>query len=328
MKILVIGGTQFLGRHIVAECLEQGINVTLLNRGLSSPDLFPKLPRLIGDRNDTEHLHKASLSDNWDAVIDCCGYFPGSVEKSACAFQASHYIFISSVSVYDDFNCEAITETSPTCSTSDAASLNHNTAETYGMRKKACEDVVQKIFQKQATVIRPGLIVGPNDPTWRFPYWVDRIGKGGKVLAPGHPKDQVQFIDVRDLAKWILEVASRQILGTYNAVGPYEPLTWGQLLDGIQHTLDNPCKITWVEESALLAKSITPWTDLPLWVPQTSRGIHRVDGSKARQRGLTSRAITDTIQATWQSIRSQDILKSEDFGLTLEKEKSLLSTLA
>ncbi len=229
MKLLVLGGTVFLGRHIVAEALAHGHEVTLFNRGQHNPDLFPEVEKLRGNRNGNLETLRGR---RWDAVIDTCGYIPRLVRASAelLAQSVEHYTFISSISVYADFSAPGLNENAPVGKLQDEA-IEEITGETYGPLKALCEQAMENAMPGRALIIRPGLIVGPHDPTDRFTYWPYRVAQGGEVLAPGHPDRPVQIIDVRDLAKWIMRMVEAGKTGTYNATGPDYTLTIGHLLE-------------------------------------------------------------------------------------------------
>lgn len=325
MNLLILGGTQFLGRHIVEAAIQKSHNITLLNRGKSNPDLFTDLNCIRGDRND-EKVLKELQSQKWDCVIDCCGYQPDSVSKSLHALResADHYIFISSVSVYSDFSERIIKEDSKKQTPTNSTNLNSDDPATYGLRKYACEERVRTIFPTASTILRPGLIVGPWDTTWRFPYWIDRVNFGGEILSPGSPNDPVQFIDARDLANFILRTAESNHYGTFNTVGPGFSLPLGELLNSIKSTLNSDCSFRWVGEDFLLNLEVQPWTHLPLWLPIKSQGVFRVEDRKARLKGLQSRPIEETIRDTsdWM-IDAPKRIKLE-YGLSQSRERELL----
>jgi 2'-hydroxyisoflavone reductase len=215
MKILIIGGTRFLGRHLVNAARVRGHTITLFNRGQSNPHLFQQVDKIQGDREKDLDL----LTDEyWDVVIDTCGYFPRIVRMSAEALKGKveNYVFISSISVYADFSKIGINESDPVAKMEDETN-EENTPETYGPRKALCEKAVQDVFGIDSLLIRPGLIVGPHDPTDRFTYWPVRVARGGDVLAPDRPDVLTQIIDVRDLAKFIIGLIEENVSGIFNA---------------------------------------------------------------------------------------------------------------
>jgi 2'-hydroxyisoflavone reductase len=229
VKLLILGGTAFLGRHVTEIALERGHDVTLFNRGKRNPELFPNVEKLRGERDsDLAPLQ----GRRWDAVVDTCGYVPRVVEKTARLFAntGTHYTFISSLSVYADFSNVAMDESSPVGVLVDPDEETI-TGESYGPLKALCERTVQKEIPGLSLCVRAGLIVGPDDYTGRFGYWPKRVAEGGNVLSPGDPQTAIQFIDVRDLAGWIVTMAERRQGGVYNATGPAQPLSMKDFLD-------------------------------------------------------------------------------------------------
>ncbi|MDQ4077198.1 MAG: SDR family oxidoreductase [Chloroflexota bacterium] len=322
MKLLILGGTVFVGRHIVRAALARGHEVTLFNRGQHNPDLFPEVEKLRGDRDgDLSALE----GRRWDAVIDTSGYVPRVVRASAelLAEKVKHYTFISSISVYDDFSEPGIDETRSVGTLADE-SVEEVTGETYGPLKALCEQAAEAALPGRVLVIRPGLIVGPYDPTHRFTYWPRRVAAGGEVLAPGNPEQPVQFIDVRDLAQWIVQMVEAKQTGVFNATGPEAPITIGEFLDACRSTLNGAAWFTWVDESFLLEEGVTPFTEMPLWVPEEMAALHTASIDKAVAAGLELRPIEHTIESTfaWDATRPGDTpLRA---GLSHERERELL----
>lgn len=321
MNILILGGTVFLGRQLVRAALERNHNVTLFNRGIRNPDLFPDIEKLKGDRNgDIDALKGRSF----DAVIDTSGHLPKSVRKSADILKdtAGHYTFISSISAYKDFSANGTNEDGETATVTDG-NIDEMTMENYGALKVLCEKEVEEVFKDRALNIRPGLIVGENDWSDRFTYWIHRISKGGKVLAPDAKKSHTQFIDVKDLADWIIKMAEGKKSGLYNATGPDYNLTLEKLFDECKNVSGSDAKIEWVSENFLLGENVAPWTEIPLWVPKEEEGVNNVDVSKAIKDGLTFRPLRDTLEDTLEFDRSRKdyTLRS---GLKSEREEELL----
>lgn len=325
MDILILGGTKFLGRHLVESAEKRGHNITLFNRGKSNPDLFPHLQTIKGDRTNLEDLNQLRQF-KFDAVIDCCGYHPSAVRMSAELLKsvARHYVFVSSVSVYEDFSARQIAETAPTQSKANAKELQSDDPSTYGQRKFACEEVVRSIFPQRSTILRPGLIVGPWDTTWRFPYWIDRVLFGGVILSPGSPNDPVQFIDARDLADFTVLCMEERSFGTFNIAGPASSISLGELLFSIKEVVKSDCIFRWVGEEFLLNLDVQPWTHLPLWIPIKSQGIFRINDEKARRQGLVSRPIEETILSTKNWMVAQGRKGDGQYGLTKQRESELL----
>lgn len=331
MKILILGGTRFLGRFLTETALKKGHDVTLFNRGKENPGLFPEVEKLIGDRNGNL---KALEGRTWDAVIDTCGFVPRAVRESAelLAGVAGHYTFISSASVYDELENPGIDENHPVSQLplEKAEEMTKGTAgpiynEHYGELKFLCEKEVEQAFPGGHLNVRAGLIVGPFDYSDRFNYWVGRVAEGGEVLAPGRRDKEIQFIDVRDLAEWIVDMIEKNSTGTFNATGPEFPLTMEQFLQECQTAAGSDAELVWADEAFLLANDVQWWSEMPLWVPDREKmaGFLELDISKALRAGLRFRPLKETIQDTlaWESERSDDGRKA---GLNPEKEQAVL----
>ncbi|CAN5592946.1 SDR family oxidoreductase [soil metagenome] len=323
MKLLILGGTIFLGRHIVEAALARGHEITLFNRGQHNVDLFPQVEKLHGDR--TSDL-SALAGRQWDAVIDTCGYAPRHVRASAefLAEQVEHYTFISSISVYPDFTQAGIDENAPVGALADPT-VEEITGETYGPLKALCEQAAEAALPGLVLNIRPGLIVGPHDPTDRFTYWPQRVARAGEILAPGDPQQFVQFIDVRDLAAWTVAIIEQRKTGIYNATGPTHPLTMQNFLEACQNVTQDNVLFTWVSDEFLLAQEVGPFAEMPLWVPASEAGLEQVNCAKAIGDGLTFRALPETIIDTlaWHNQRVSDVgLRA---GLAPEREAALLT---
>ena len=315
MKLLVLGGTKFLGRHIVDAALEGGHDVTIFHRGETNRGLFgDRVAEVLGDRDGGLGALK---SRRWDAVVDTSGYFPRIVGASAklLAGHADHYTFVSSISVYADFSTGP-NERSP------LKTLEDETIEElgdehqhYGGLKALCEQAVEREFPGRTLVVRPGLIVGPHDPTDRFTYWAERLARGGEVLAPGPPERVVQFVDVRDLAGWIVQVAEERRTGVFNATNV--GVSMGGLLAGGD--------VTWVSDDFLVEHGVGEWIELPLWIADPEWvGHHEVDVSRAVAAGLAFRPVAETIRDTaeWAATRGGE--HEPEAGLAPERERELL----
>lgn len=324
MKLLVLGGTLFLGRHIARLALERGHEVTLFNRGQTNPGLFPTAEEIHGDR--AAGLG-ALAGRSWDAVVDTSGYVPRIVRMSAEALsgRVAHYSFISSISVYRSLARPGVTESEPV-GTLDDPWVEEVTGDTYGPLKALCEDTVRNAFTGASLIVRPGLIVGPDDPTDRFTYWPVRVARGGEVLAPVAPGVPVQVIDVRDLALWTLELIERRITGTFHATGLLGAITLGTVLGATRAVSASDVSFTWVDEQFLLDRKVQPWSDLPLWVGSAPEmaGFSAVDVSRAVAAGLRFRPIEETIRDTlaWHAQRASEApLRA---GLATDRERQLL----
>jgi len=327
MNILIIGGTRFLGRHLVNTALASGHQVTLFNRGKSNPDLFPDVETVIGDR---EHDIDKLSGRTWDAVIDTCGYAPRIVRESAVGLEGSvgRYVFISSISAYADFKKIGINESDPG-GTMDDESVEEITGETYGPLKVLCEKTVQGIYSERGLVVRPGLIVGPNDPTDRFTYWPVRVAKGGDVLAPEKPDVPIQIIDVRDLSDFIIKLIEDNESSIYNATGPDYELTLDTMLETCKQVSGSDANIHWASVEFLKQNNVQEWSDMPVWVPdnEENQGFSRMDVSKAISAGLKFRPLEETVRDTlaWANTRPAD--HQPRAGLQSEREQELLSLL-
>jgi 2'-hydroxyisoflavone reductase len=330
MKLLVLGGTVFLGRHLVEAALARGHEVTLFNRGqheARTPEgiLFPQVEKLRGNRDGGLDVLKGR---RWDAAIDTSGYVPRLVRASAelLAEQVEHYAFISSISVYADFSKPGLDESAPVGKLEDETTEEH-TGEAYGPLKALSEQAAEAAMPGRVLVIRPGLIVGPFDPTNRFTYWPHRVAEGGNVLAPGRPERVVQFIDVRDLAEWTLRMVEARHTDTYHATGPDYSLTMQQLLETCKTVSGSDARFTWVSDEQLLEAKVGPWMELPLWIPENdpeSVGFMRVNCGKAIAAGLTFRPLIETVRdtLTWDATLPPDAERKA--GLKREREVELL----
>jgi 2'-hydroxyisoflavone reductase len=330
MNILILGGTRFVGRHLAQIALAKGHQVTLFHRGQTNPDIFPEAVSLHGDRK-TEEGMALLKNQKWDAVIDTCGYEPRHTKLSTETLKDSVglYCFISTISVYPGPFAPNADENSPLgkIENPDEATL---TNETYGPLKVCCENTITKVFGTRALIIRPGLIVGPNDETDRFGYWPHRATQGGTVLAPGTPDLPVQCIDVRDLAAWTLHAVENRFSGAYNAAGAH--ITMGEVLSACQEHAPKDTKIQWVPEEWLAENEVQPWVQLPLWITSTDpemANFNRLSDAKAIACGLTYRPLTETVKDTlaWDNTRTvtDNTWKNT---LTRAREAELLLTFA
>lgn len=333
MRLLVLGGTKFLGRAVVEAALEQGHEVSLFNRGETNPELFAGAEKLRGDRDGGLG---ALEGRRWDAVVDPSGYIPRVVRASAelLSGAAGHYGFVSSISVYGSYRTPGFDESAPVEQLDDPAS--EDVGAHYGGLKALCERAVADAFSDPVANIRAGLIVGPYDPTDRFTYWVTRLARGGQVLAPGRPDRQVQFVDVRDLAAWIVELADSRTAGTFNATGPVPPTSMGELLEVCRRVGGADAELVWVDEDFLVEREVGAWMELPLWIPESDeafRAMQDADVSRAVETGLTFRPVEDTVRDTLAWARGangtagplasgMDIGKA---GMEPEREAELLS---
>jgi len=303
MKILILGGTRFLGRHLAEQALAQGHSVTLLHRGRSGPGLFAQAEHRIADRDgDLSALD----TGEWDSVIDTSAYVPRQVRAVAArlAGRVGQYQLVSTISVYADMDsggvdAGGVDESAPLQTLADPTA-EAVTGETYGGLKVLCEQAAMEGFAGRCLISRPGLLVGPHDPTGRFSWWVQRVQRGGTVLAPGDPATPVLFIDARDAAAWQLLQAEHQTAGTFNLTGPARPLTIGGLLQAARDTLNPAAQLRWVDEKFLLDAGVAPWSDLPVWLPQAQAGLHQTNIARALATGLQCRPLAATLDDTAQ----------------------------
>jgi 2'-hydroxyisoflavone reductase len=318
VKILILGGTKFLGRAAVDAALERGHEVTLFNRGETNPELFPDVEKLRGDRT-------ADLSGldgrRWDGVIDPSGYFPAVVRRSAEALSDSvgRYVFVSSVSVYADFS-EGPREDSPRAELAEGHPVDEMLPEyeNYGSLKALSEDVVWDVFGDRATIVRPGLIVGPHDPTGRFTYWPHRVARGGEVVVPAPPERTVQFVDARDLGAWLVELLERDEGGAFNATR--SGVSWSELVESAATVSGADAEPVWIPDEFLLEQEVGEWMELPMWLADPEWvGMNQADVARAEAAGLVHRSLEDTVRGTLDEAGTTD-----DAGLKPERERDLI----
>jgi 2'-hydroxyisoflavone reductase len=315
LRLLLLGGPKFLGRAVIDAVLARGHEVTLFNRGTTGADLYPELERITGDRDGgLDGLRRR----DWDAVVDTSGYVPRVVRAGAELLAASvpHYVFVSSISVYASF-AEVVDESAPLAELSEPGS--ESVEQDYGALKALCEAAVEEAFPGRSTAVRAGLIVGPHDPTGRFTYWPHRIARGGDLLVPGPAWRQLQLVDVRDLAAWMVTAAEERLTGPFNATGP---TTMGAVVDAARRVTGASTRSVEVDDAFLAAHEVGEWMELPLWVDTRNdewRRFLEVDVSRAVAAGLAFRALDDTVAATLSE--AQPV---EGVGLTPERERELL----
>ena len=325
-KLLILGGTRFLGPHLVDAALAAGWEVTLFNRGRSNPEAYPELEKLVGDRDAQKDAGLSALEGRkWDAVIDTSGYVPRHVKDSAelLADNVKQYVFISTVSVYDDPGGIALDEEHPVGKLEDET-VEDVTGETYGPLKALCEQAAEAAMPGRVSNIRPGLIVGPLDNSGRFTYWPWRVGQGGEILAPGDPDAQVEFIDARDLADFTMHCIHESVVGVYNANGPGPRLSMQELLHGCKVVLGSDASFTWIPDEELAKLEVGAWIEMPLWIP-ASYPNSRTEVSKAIAAGMKFRPAGETIRDTFDwAITALDHPRTLGNSLKGEKEKKVL----
>jgi len=331
LKILVLGGTGFIGPYEVRYAVARGHSVTVFNRGRHQADLPASVEHLVGDRNgDLESLK----GRDWDVVVDNPTTLPKWVRDSASllAGHAGQYVFISTISVYADTSKPGMDETAPLLpyQGNDPYAETRVTAELYGPLKALSEKEAEKWFPGKTTVIRPGLIVGPGDPSDRFTYWPVRIDRGGEVLAPGEPTGPAQIIDARDLSEWTIRMCEQGDMGIYNATGPRAPLSFAEMLYGCRAVTSgsNDIRFTWVDAGFLAQQQVSAWREMPVWVPDTpeNAGFARVSIERAVAKGLTFRPLADTARDAldWFHTLPAERQAKMLAGIDPEKERKVL----
>jgi 2'-hydroxyisoflavone reductase len=337
VKMLIIGGTIFLGRRLVEAALARGHTITTFSRGLHIDGAHSDVESLRGDRTGDVSALRGRY---WDAVIDTCGYVPGGVRRVMEELDrehVGHYTFVSSVSAYADFPAAGCDEGAPVAAitaqqaqeaeefATGARASARTYGEMYGALKALCEVAAEESMPGKVLNVRPGLIVGAYDYSDRFTYWVRRVSEGGEVLAPGKPERRVRVIDARDLAEWIVRAAEARTAGVFNATGAEDGLTFGRMLDVCKTISGSDARFTWVDESYLLDNGVQPWGELPLWIPDGDNGIFEVRNDKAIAEGLTFRPLGDTVRDTLQWDRTRPQTTPMKAGLSRERELQLLS---
>lgn len=339
VKVLVLGGTRFLGRHLVDAALARGHAITIFTRGVQPLPWGAKVAHLAGNRDPRIAPGLAALeTGEWDAAIDTSGYVPRSVRASAAMLEGrvGHYAFVSSLSVYAETSRPGLDESAPVAELDDPQS--EDIAAHYGALKARCEDEVRQAFGRRALVVRPGLIVGPLDPTDRFAYWVARfvcpklLGDRAEAAVVPAPGDRpVQFIDARDLATWMLDMAGKAAEGTFDACSPAGMWTMGSFVDALLASARASGVRTaaqWIDDESLVRHGVTPWTELPLWIPSTdaeSAGFMQFTCARAVARGLALRPLRQTIDDTAVWLRGRDNSAAWRNVLSAAKERAILA---
>ncbi|MFY0758011.1 SDR family oxidoreductase [Metabacillus dongyingensis] len=337
MKVLILGGTRFLGKALTEEGLTRGHEITLFNRG-TNIEAFPEVEQLIGNRDsDVSQLKNRK----WDVVMDTCGFAPHQLKKIAAVLgdNIEHYTYISSISVYKDWIPNNIKEdyhlqTMPADKLKAVEEGTISPYEYYGALKVLCEAEAENHWQGRVLHIRAGLLVGPFDYTDRLPYWVKRVAKGGEVLVPGRKDRPVQLIDVKDIAVWVFNMAEKRKAGTFNVTGPENELTIEELLNTCKAVTNSDAEFIWADEQFVLEHKVQPWTEMPLWIPEHFpiedetepwKGTFSISIEKAVNSGLSFRPLADTINDIyrWEKEREVKELKA---GISQEREQVLLES--
>ncbi len=332
-SILILGGTGFLGPATIDVALARGHKVAMFNRGRTRPGLYPDVEHLHGDRDPAkgEGL-KALEGRRFDVVLDNSAYSPRHVKASAellAKAGCGQYVIISSISAYKEPNPENGDETAPLATLADPTVETMGPAyENYGGLKALCEQAAAAAFPGKATLIRPGYIVGPDDPTGRFTYWPVRLDRGGEVAVPGSPEDPLQVIDVRDLGAWLVKLAEDGTMGTFNACGPEARLAWGRVVKACQAVAGKPVKPIWIP-----AEEVAKVKDLefPIWAPYAgeTKGFHTWSNTRALKAGLRFRPVEQTVKDTLAWYKTQEGVEKGRVklaGPSPEQEAAVLAT--
>jgi len=326
-QILILGGTGFIGPHMVREALRRGHSVTLFNRGRTNNKIFQDLETVKGDRGGDLSVLSGR---RWDAVVDNSGYVPRHVQNSAQVLSKNiaHYLYVSTISTYASF-AEANDEDSPLAVIEDE-SIEEVTGETYGPLKALCEKRArQEIGDDRLTILRPTYICGPGDHTDRFSYWPTRTASGGDMLWPGTPSHRIQIIDVKDLANFVVDSIEQRIMGTFNTVTPVDSYSMGDLLEDSQAITATTVNPVWVDEEFIDKHEIAEGRNLPIWHPRVGENAQAssVNGARARAAGLRNRPVRETIRdlmSWWTTLRAERTSQPRA-GLSAEREAELIA---
>lgn len=330
LRILILGGTGYLGPSTIEAALARGHRVTMFNRGRTRPELFPGVEKLHGDRDPRKDEGlKALEQGEWDVVIDNSGYYPRMVGASAAllAKRVRRYIYISSISAYKDPNPENGDETAPLATMADPAVEEMGKQyENYGALKALCEQAAEQALPGRACIVRPGFIVGPDDPSGRFTYWPARFDRGGEVAVPGDPSDPIEVIDVRDLGAWLVKLAEDGTVGRFNACGPEKRMAWGRVVEACRKAAAAPATPVWLDADFVAKQGV----DFPIWAPYKgdTRGFHTWSNARAVKAGLRFRPVEQTVQDTLAWFRGQEKLekgRKKLAGPAAEAEAKLLA---
>jgi len=326
LRLLILGGTRFIGPHFVEAARARGHQVTLFNRGRTNPERAQNVEVLHGDRDGQLDALKGR---QWDAVLDTSAFVPRIVRLSAelLAPSISQYVFVSSISVYASF-ARPNDESSPLGKIADET-IEKVDGDTYGPLKALCEQAAERALPGRTTILRPGLIVGPDDNTDRFTYWPARVARGGEVMAPGTREDEIQVIDVRDLAAFTLLGIEQRIMGAFNLISPPDTFTMGGLLDACVAAARSDARVTWVPAGFLAAHKVEGWSDMPVWVNAVGEeaGFALTSAERALTAGLKIRPLSDTVRDTlaWHLSRPAEQQAKLKAGITPEREQEVLA---
>ncbi|MFC0863322.1 NAD-dependent epimerase/dehydratase family protein [Sphaerimonospora cavernae] len=328
MRLLILGGTWFLGRALAEHALQRGHHVTTFTRGKSGSDVPGTIP-IRGDRTSVEDLTALAVHGPWDAVLDTSGMTPHLVETSTKALSdaTERYVYVSTVNVYQGWPTLPLNDSSSVRPYTPEGPPGESGADAYGREKAGCEKAVSDTFGDRSVLLRPGVIVGPHEYVGRFPWWLRRIAAGGRVLAPGTPDWPIQPIDVRDVAAFALDATERYLSGPYTLAAPIGSATFGDLLETCRQVTGSTATLEWVNHNFLIEQRVGEWTELPLWRPYA--GTWRVDAARARAAGLTCRPLAVTVADTWAWLNDGGPLlgheRAAELGISPEREAAILA---
>jgi len=327
MRILILGGTRFLGRVLAEEALRRDHNMVTFNRGRAGGDV-PGVAPDRGDRTSERDLAALATRGDWDAVIDTSGMTTAMVEASthALADAVARYVFVSTVNVYQGWPTVPLTDDSPVREYTPIGPAGESDADEYGRLKAGCEQAVTSVYGQRGTLLRPSVILGPHEYVGRLPWWLSRLQAGGRVLAPGDPEWPIQPIDVRDVAAFALNVVEQDLAGSYNLAAPIGHSTFGAFLGACRQVTGSSAELVWVDDAFLREHGVPEWVGLPLW--RDYPGTWHVDASRAQQAGLRCRPLEETVADTWQWLRGGAMVSSErsaELGISREREAEILA---
>ncbi|GAA0944826.1 NAD-dependent epimerase/dehydratase family protein [Nonomuraea longicatena] len=327
MRMLILGGTWFLGRALAELAVGRGHEVTTFNRGRSGGDVAGVVA-VRGDRGRWADLVRLVRGGPWDAVVDTSGMVPGVVRASASVLSrvAEFYVYVSTVNVYRGWPTDPLDDGSEVRA-GGGRPLGENAADRYGREKAGCEVAVGTAFPGRSAVLRPSVMIGPREYAGRVPWWLRRVAGGGRVLAPGVPGWGIQPVDVRDVAEFALKVAERRLGGSFNVAAPIGSATFGDLLEACRRVTGGSAALEWVADEFLVRHGVREWVELPLWRPHA--GTWRLETARARAAGLRCRPLFETVCDTWEWLCAGDAdLDHEaaaDVGITPTREAAVLA---
>jgi nucleoside-diphosphate-sugar epimerase len=333
MRLLILGGTWFLGRTIAEQAIDAGWRVTTFSRGRSGCDV-PGTEAVRGDRQNPADVARLADSGEWDAVVDASGYVPVAVETSAKALRprAARYVYLSTVNAYKGWPNEPLTDESALydpvpeeMAARPGAAEGVAPALEYGALKATCEFAARQWFGDKCLILRPGVVLGPYEYVGRLPWLLRRMRRGGQVLAAGDPCRPIQPVDVRDLSSFILHAIGDGLDGAMNVTAPVGHSTYGEMLDACREVTAGGAELIWVDDQWLSEQNVRPWTEIPLW--RTAAGAWDVSSARAQGAGLTCRPLRETVTDTWTWLQREDPVphpRAAETGIDPVKERRLI----